>query len=139
MLLPEGIGERASERQGVTGSPTLSTEGGTQALHRSQTVAVTVDGREGFVRRPNLVGALVVKAAAHGNPGDRDPRRHRRDFVVLAGLLTARDVAAEELTKKDRRRLRSMVAAVTDRELLVEIPEASEAVERLALAARLEG
>ena len=31
VLLPEGIGERASERQGVTGSPTLPTEGGTQA------------------------------------------------------------------------------------------------------------
>ncbi len=140
MLLPEGIGERASERRGVTGSPTLPTEGGTQALRRSETVAVTVDGREGFVRRPNLVGALVVKAAAHINPGDRDPRRHRRDFVVLAGLITARDFAAEELGKKDRQRLRSIVAAVrADRELLVEIPEASEAVNRLVLTPRLEG
>lgn len=120
MLLPEGIGERASERRGVTGSPTLPTEG--------------------FVRRPNLVGALVVKAAAHTNPGDRDPRRHRRDFVVLAGLITARDFAAEELGKKDRQRLRSIVAAVrADRELLVEIPEASEAVNRLVLTPRLEG
>jgi hypothetical protein len=64
VLLPEGIGERASERQGVTGSPTLPTDGGTQALRRSQAVAVTVDGREGFVHRPSLVGALVVKAAA---------------------------------------------------------------------------
>ena len=54
MLLPEGIGERASLRHSVTGSPKLPTEGGTQALQRSETVAVTVDGREGFVRRPNL-------------------------------------------------------------------------------------
>ncbi len=29
-LLPEGIGERASERHGVTGSPTLPTQGGTR-------------------------------------------------------------------------------------------------------------
>ena len=123
VLLPEGIGERASERQGVTGSPTLPTQGGTQALRRSETVAVTVDGREGFVRRPNLVGALVVKAAAHTNPGDRDLRRHRRDFVILAGLITARDFAAEEVNKTDRRRLRRIVVAIErDRELLLAGP-----------------
>lgn len=75
VLLPDGIGERASARPGVTGSPTLPTAGGTQALRRSETAAVTVDGREGFVRRPSLVGALVVKAAAHTNRGDQDLRR----------------------------------------------------------------
>lgn len=32
VLLPDGIGERARLRHGVTGSPTLSTAGGTQAL-----------------------------------------------------------------------------------------------------------
>jgi hypothetical protein len=32
VLLPDGIGERASRRSGVTGSPTLPTAGGTQAL-----------------------------------------------------------------------------------------------------------
>ncbi|MCW2495423.1 hypothetical protein [Jatrophihabitans sp.] len=138
VLVPEGIGERASERRGATGSPTLQTEGGTQALHRSEAVAVSVNGREGYVRRPNLVGALVVKAAAHGNPGDPDPRRHRRDFVVLAGLLTARDFAAEEVSKTDRRRLGSIVAAINaDRELLLEMPDAASSMGRLATAARL--
>ena len=38
VLLPDGIGERASLRPGVTGSPTLPTAGGTQALQRSETV-----------------------------------------------------------------------------------------------------
>lgn len=70
VLLPDGIGERASLRQGVTGTPTLSTAGGTQALQRSETIAVMVAGREGSVRRPNLVGALVGKAAALSNSGD---------------------------------------------------------------------
>jgi hypothetical protein len=139
VLLPEGVGERASQRKGVSGIPTLSTEGGTQALQRSETVAVTVEGREGFVRRPNLVGALIIKAAAHGNPGDVDPRRHRRDFVVLAGLLTAADFAEDELNKTDRRRLRSIVTAIdADRELLLEISDAESAIARLVLAANLE-
>jgi len=138
VLLPESVGEHASLRQGVTGSPTLPTQGGTQALQRSETIAVTVNAREGSVRRPNLVGALVVKAAAHGNPGDHDPRRHRHDFAMLASLLTARDFAAEELSKTDRRRLRSIVTAINaDQELLLDLPEARSWVDRLLLAANL--
>jgi len=139
VLLPEGIGEYASERRGVTGSPTLPTEGGTQALRRTEVVPVSVDGREGFVRRPNLVGALVVKAAAHTNPGDRDLRRHRRDFVILAGLITARDFAGEDVNKTDRRRLRRIAAAIDgDRELLLEIPSAFDAIARLKIASAIE-
>lgn len=140
MLLPEGVGERASERKSATGSPTLPTQGGTQALRRSDVVAVSVDGREGSVRRPNLVGALVVKAAAHTNIGDQDPRRHRRDFLALAGLVTARDFASEELSKKDRQRLRAIIGAIEkDRELVLENPSVDNAIARLELAAGLEG
>jgi hypothetical protein len=138
VLLPDGIGERASRRLGATGSPTLPTAGGTQALQRSETVAVMVSGREGSVRRPNLVGALVAKAAAHSNPGDSGLGRHRRDFVIMTGLLTARDFRREELTKKDRQRLRAMVAAVqTDRVLLLEMPNVEDSLHRLATAADL--
>lgn len=139
VLLPDGIGERASRRAGITGNPTLPTAGGTQALQRSATVAVTVAGREGSVRRPNLVGALVAKAAAHTNPGDPGIGRHRRDFAVLAGLLTARDFRGVELTKKDRLRLRAMVAAVRhDQALVVELPDAEVSLGRLVVAAGIE-
>ncbi len=139
VVLPEGIGERAGLRKGATGSPTLSTQGGTQALQRSEVVTVTVEGREGFVRRPNLVGALVVKAAAHTNVGDQDPRRHRRDFLVLAGLIRAADFADEDLSKKDRQRLRGILTAIEkDHELLLEVPAGSESISRLRLAAHLD-
>lgn len=140
VLLPEGVGERVGARKGVTGSPTLPTEGGTRALRRSETVAVTVAGRNGFILRPNLVGALVAKAAAHTNPGDHDARRHRRDFVALAGLIAASDFAGEELNKTDRRRLRTIIAAIdADRELLLEMPDATAAIARLKVAAKLDG
>ncbi len=138
VLLPDGIGERASLRHGVTGSPTLPTAGGTQALQRSETMRVTVAGRSGFVRRPNLVGALVGKAAALSNVSDPGLGRHRRDFVILAGLLTARDLRNEELSKKDRQRLRAMVAAAEkDRALLLEIPNAETSLQRLKVAGDL--
>ena len=102
-----------------------------------------VAGREGAVRRPNLIGALVGKAAALSNAGDPGPGdpglgRHRRDFVTLAGLLTARDVRTEELTKKDRQRLRAMVAAARrDRALMLELPNAETSLGRLVTAAGL--
>jgi hypothetical protein len=138
VLLPDGVGERTGKRRGVTGSPTLPTTGGTQALQRSEVVAVKVDGREGFVRRPNLLGALVVKAAAHGNTGDPGVARHRRDFVVLAGMITAADFTDEDLTRKDRQRLLLIVTALkNDRELLLEIPGAMAAIERLDVAVKL--
>jgi hypothetical protein len=139
VLLPEGIGERAKARAGVTGSPTLPTQGGTQALARSQVVAVTVDGRSGHVLRPNLVGALVAKAAAHANTGARDPRRHRRDFLVLAGLITAADFRDETVTGKDRQRLRRMLTAIDkDAELTLELTGTADAQARLRMAAGLD-
>ncbi len=59
--------------------------------------------------------------------------------MVLAGLISASDFAGEELNKTDRRRLRSIVTAIdADRELLLEIPGASDAIARLKVAARLD-
>lgn len=112
VLLPDGIGERAASRTGVTGSPTLSTPGGTQALHRSEPVEITVEGRAGSILRPTLVGALVAKAAAHTSPGDSARQRHRYDFATLASLIAATDFRAETLSAKDRRRLSDMISVV---------------------------
>ena len=60
----------------------MATAGGTQALQRSETIRVTVGGREGSVRRANLVGALVGKAAAINKLGrsrSRSPPARLRD------------------------------------------------------------
>lgn len=81
VLAPEGLGTRAK----LTTTPparTIEVPGGTQALTRAESVDVdvtNVDGSRratGTVRRPNLLGALVSKAAAttisvRSNP-DRD-------------------------------------------------------------------
>ena len=58
--------------------------------------------------------------------------------MILAGLLTARDFRGQELTEKDRQRVRAMVAAVRkDRALLLEIPHAEISLDRLITAAEL--
>ncbi|MHA3838279.1 hypothetical protein ACXR8F_21405 [Terrabacter sp. AAH1] len=137
VLLPDGIGERATSRLGVGGAPTLSTPGGTQALARTSAVSVEVDGRVGTVLRPNLLGALVMKAAAHDAVGDAARGRHRSDFVVLAGLLGRRDITSEALTKKDRQRLRLMIAACRADPGAMAIANAADALTRLEIAAAL--
>ena len=136
VLLPDGVGERAASRRGVGGAPTLPTPGGTQALNRSQPVAVEVDGRNGTVLRPDLVGALVTKAAAHG-VGDAGRGRHRLDFVTLASLIGRRDFEAANLKPKDRRRLRDMVEACRKDPIAMEIASAEDSLARLERAADL--
>jgi hypothetical protein len=136
VLLPDGVGERATSRLGAGGGPTLATPGGTQALRRSETVTVTVAGREGHVRRPNLVGALVMKAAAHSVGAD--VRRHRMDFVVLATILAARDFREDPASPSDRKRLRAMLAAVRkDDMVMLGAPDSAATLARLEVAAGL--
>jgi hypothetical protein len=71
VLIPEGVGERAAASTGAGGAPTIPSPGTTQALNRSEPVLVLAEGRTGTVLRPNLVGALVAKAAARTETSGR--------------------------------------------------------------------
>lgn len=137
VLLPDGVGERAAAKAGAGGAPTLETPGGTQALRRSETVPIRVDGRYGKVRRPNLVGALVMKAAAHTVVSDGGKGRHRMDFVTLATLVSRRDFSQDEPSPKDRQRLRGMVKACNGDPIALEIDGAEEGLNRITRAASL--
>lgn len=138
VLIPEGVGERAGSRGGIQGAPTVAAPGTTQALARSAQVQVDVAGRVGAMRRPNLVGALVGKAAARVDLGSGGASgRHCADFVVLAGLIAASDFRDEILTKKDRGRLRRMVKICATDPSALSVENAQEHLDRLALAATL--
>ena len=135
ILIPTGVGERASARRGVSGGTTLQTPAAQQALDRSDDVAVVVAGRDGIVRRPNLLGALVAKAAAYRTTSDTARSRHLVDFAVLTTLIAPSDRIGAA-TSRDRRRLVSAVGAlVAERRTLVVVEGAAEglAVLRLAL------
>lgn len=140
VLLPDGVGQRAVARRGVGGAPTLETPGGSQALARSESVTVSVEGRIGQVRRPNLIGALVMKGAAHSTLGDAGRGRHRRDFVTLAGLVAARDFRRADLRPKDRQRLRAIIASVRgDQTLMVGQSNVEQHLSRVERGAGLLG
>lgn len=138
VLIPRHVGERAAGRRGASGGTTIETPGAQQALDRTQSVEVVLNGRVGSVRRPNLLGALIAKAAAHSVVLDRARTRHLIDFAVLTTLIRPSD-AVHEAGRRDREHLGSMLAALeVDRRAWagVEGAEAGNARLRLALAPR---
>lgn len=140
VLIPEGVGDWAAARVGAGGARTLSAPGSSQALQRTEAVRVDVEGRVGTVLRPNLVAALVGKAAArHEIVINAASQRHCTDFVVLASLLSRRDFLATEPTAKDKKRLRKMIGTCRDDVKLMLMDDAAEALHRLERAAGLIG
>jgi hypothetical protein len=108
LLLPEEIRRQEQIPTTATGRRGLEVPGGNQALIRAERVPVQLGERTGYVRRPNLLGALVAKAAA-SVADNRDADRHRDDIAVLARIsLTAGQLRQmRRMTNdKDRRRLR---------------------------------
>lgn len=112
ILIPTSTGTRASRRTGVGGGTTLGSPGAQQALRRAEVVSVRVEGTSGDVRRPNLLGALVSKAAAFQVPGDRGRERHLHDFATLAALIERSDRVHQQLTGRDRFYLEPMLRSL---------------------------
>jgi hypothetical protein len=65
LLAPDGI--KPPPELGA-GRRAIGIPGGSQALARSETVTVTVNGRTFELRRPTLLGALLVKARSLRGP-----------------------------------------------------------------------
>jgi hypothetical protein len=58
-----------------------------QALDRTQRIAVDLDGRVAALPRPDLLGALVVKACAAAGDHVRGPQRHLEELARLYRLV----------------------------------------------------
>lgn len=110
VLAPEGVGPRADLRTSPPGR-TIEVPGGTQALSRTQLVTVIHEGRTGSLPRPDLLGAIIGKAAATSLP---KPDRHYRDLALLLSLVEDPFTLADELKPKDRQRLRTAGARLDD-------------------------
>ena len=107
LLAPEGLGSHGS----LTTLPPLGTieiPGGTQALSRTQLCPVSVNGRTGWVPRPNLLGAIVIKSCAaveDKGGGDKDPARHVDDLAHLYARIPDPLELRGEMRTKDRKRM----------------------------------
>lgn len=113
LLLPEGLERQRQQPMTATGKPGLSIDGGNQALIRAQRLPVRLHGRDGYIRRPNVLGALVVKAAAL-RADNRNPNRHREDIALLGqvALQTGLRQLDDRATSHDRKRLRHALASM---------------------------
>lgn len=103
VLAPEGLGERTD----LTTTPpghTLQVPGGTQALQRAERVQYSYKGRVGAIPRPSLLGSIVGKACAVDV--DDVPMNQEIDLALLLSLVEDPFVMRDELTAKDRQRLR---------------------------------
>lgn len=137
LLLPEGLDRQKTYPTTTSGRPGFGAEGGNQALARSQRVPVDVDGKVGWVRRPDLLGALIAKAHA-AVIDSRDPDRHAGDIVTLAeiGLLDPRAVL-RDVRPADRKAMRRFLRDSNAMERRLRTVEDPAAV--LALLERLRG
>jgi hypothetical protein len=132
LLIPHDVGAPAASRRGVSGGTTLQAPGAQQAITRCEPVTVQVGGMVGIVRRPNLFGALVAKAAAYSVWNDPARQRHLSDCVVLAAMARRADRLAEQMNARDRRYLAPALLALSQsRPLWAGIEGADRAVEAL--------
>lgn len=134
VLAPDNIGTRA--RLGLGAGHTIEAPGSTQAFLRSELITVEFDGHEAPIRRPNLLGALLGKAAAVTKIRSQttsERAKHLQDLDALARLLGADDRRAAVLTRSERKMLERFITdtdtdisplATTQLRLLLEVREA---------------
>ncbi|MBU4213221.1 MAG: hypothetical protein KJ792_01035 [Actinobacteria bacterium] len=93
--------------------PVMAIDGGAQALARTRRATVSQDGRTVELMVPDLLGALVLKGAAHA-ADSRDRERHLRDSALLASLITDHAAELTRLRGSDAKRLRHLRDALAD-------------------------
>lgn len=102
LLAPDGI--KPPPRIGA-GGRAIGVPGGSQALIRSESVSVAVAGRSFELRRPTLLGAVLIKARSlmvHS-----DPDAQREDLLTLLAIIADPREMAEELRRSERGWLRN--------------------------------
>lgn len=91
----------------------MAVSGGAQALARTERVVIEDGGLTVELTVPDLLGALVLKAAAH-MADSRDRDRHLRDAALLASLITDHRYERARLRGSDQPRLRHLREALRD-------------------------
>jgi hypothetical protein len=101
VLAPDGI---TPPPEIGTGRKAVGVPGGSQALARAETVTVVVEGHSFELRRPTLLGAVLIKARSlmvHS-----DPDSQRQDLLRLLAVIEDPRELAADLRKTERTWLR---------------------------------
>jgi hypothetical protein len=113
ILAPENMGDRAD----LTTTPparTVSAPGTRGTLDDAAPLEILLGDRSGYILRPQLISAIIAKAAATEIPIRQNPERDWADLAFLLSLIPDPVSAADQLTKSQRRRLRRIVTPLLD-------------------------
>jgi hypothetical protein len=125
VLGPDGAGKRVRYTT-VAGARTVAVPGGTQALNRSEKLAVRAGTIVGRIPVPNILGSLLIKIRAV--EVDDQPDAQRKDVAFLLSLIDDPDPLAQEMSSQERRWLRRHPEFIDhESEVYQEIANASDA------------
>jgi hypothetical protein len=106
LLGPDGL--RADPKT-TAGLRTFQAAGGTQALRRTEVVLVSLDGNDPVaVRRPNLLGAILIKARVVAKHREDKFASDRQDLIRLLGYAEDPRRLAGDMTRKEKGWLRDI-------------------------------
>lgn len=113
ILVAEHLPSKKRDAAKVNNWPIMEAPSGSQAFERQMPVVLECGGGQRVIRMPDLLGALILKAAAYG--ADRkDSYRHLEDAALLAGFITDHATELERLKGSDKKRLRNIAKVLKD-------------------------
>lgn len=95
--------------------PIMEVPGGAQAIERKMNLVLRHEDGESVLQTPDLLGVLVLKAAAYC-ADRRDRHRHLDDVALLASLIEDHKSCISRLHGSDKKRLRAVAKALNDAE-----------------------
>jgi len=116
VLGPDGV---KTDPKTIGKHTTIEVPGGTQALKRSEIVMVSVEGGPAVaMRRPSLLGAILIKARVVARARKDKFESDRQDLILLLGLVEDPRMLATEggLKRSERQWLRAIEAKIDFRD-----------------------
>lgn len=110
LLGPDGL---RHDPRTIAGLKTFRIEGGSQALYRTEVVYVSLDGEKPVaVRRPNLLGAILIKASVVIKGRADKYSSDRQDLIRLLTYVEDPRALGVEMTRTEAKRLLRAETAV---------------------------
>jgi hypothetical protein len=110
ILGPDGL---RSDPKTIGGLTTFQAAGGSQVLRRAEAVMVSLDGGDPVaVRRPNLLGAILIKARVVVKKREGKYESDRQDLIRLLSYVSDPRTLRADMSRKEPGWLREAEAAI---------------------------
>jgi hypothetical protein len=135
LLGPDGL---RGDPKTIGGLKTFQAAGGSQALRRTEVVLVSFEGEEPVaVRRPSLLGAILIKARVVVKKRKEKHESDRQDLVRLLTYVDDPRVLRAEMTRNEPAWLRDAEAAIDFEVSALSAQFGEEGLDRARQALRL--